>query len=42
MMPSLSILAAARESHPALRVALAVSLVTLGFALTAALSTFRR
>ncbi len=36
------ILAAARESHPALRIALAVALVALGFALIAALSTFRR
>lgn len=36
------IVAAARESHPALRVALVITLVTLGFALFAALSTFRR
>ena len=36
------IVAAARDSHPALRVALAITLVTLGFALLAALSTFHR
>ncbi|MDI1446842.1 hypothetical protein [Polyangium sp. 6x1] len=36
------IVASARDSHPALRVALVITLVTLGFALLAALSTFRR
>ncbi|MDI1483556.1 hypothetical protein [Polyangium sp. y55x31] len=36
------IVATARDSHPALRVALVITLVTLGFALLAALSTFRR
>ncbi|MDI3290855.1 hypothetical protein [Polyangium sp. 15x6] len=36
------IVESARESHPALRVALVITLVVLGFALFAALSTFRR
>ncbi|MDC3956843.1 hypothetical protein [Polyangium jinanense] len=36
------IVEAARDRHPALRVALVITLVVLGFALFAALSTFRR
>ena len=36
------VVAAAREGRPALRIALAITLVALGFALVAALSTFHR